>query len=258
MRFQTKIAFVTGSGAGIGRAVAERLASEGASVAVVDRDADSAKATADAIRDAGGTAEPFAADVRSPGDVEAAVAKVVDTFGGLDVLVNNAGVVRYGTVPDLSVDDWDLQIDTNLKGTFLTVKYAVPRMRERGGGVIVNLASAQAFASQPLVAAYSASKGAIVAMTRTLALDHADDGIRVNCVCPGSVETPMLRYGAELLGSDDPEQTMREWGRSHPIGRLIRPAEVATLIAFLASDDASAITGAAYPVDGGLLARLGV
>lgn len=174
------------------------------------------------------------------------------------MLVNNAGVVRYGTAPEFPVEDWDLVVGTNLKGAFLTVKHAVPLMRERGGGAIVNLASAQAFASQPLVAAYSASKGGIVAMTRTMALDHAADGIRVNCVCPGSVETPMLRYGAEVLDGGDPHQTMQAWGRLHPIGRLIQPEEVAALVAFLASDDAAAITGAPYLVDGGLLAELGV
>jgi NAD(P)-dependent dehydrogenase (short-subunit alcohol dehydrogenase family) len=122
----------------------------------------------------------------------------------------------------------------------------------------VNTASAQAFASQPLVAAYSASKGAIVAMTRTLALDHAVDGIRVNCICPGSVETPMLQYGAEYLVEGDSRATMEQWGRQHPIGRLIQPEEIAAVTAFLASDDAAAITGAPYLVDGGLLARLGV
>jgi NAD(P)-dependent dehydrogenase (short-subunit alcohol dehydrogenase family) len=142
---------------------------------------------------------------------------------------------------------------------FLAMKHAIPQMRARGGGSVINLASVQAFASQPNVAAYSASKGAIVAMTRTLALDHAADGIRVNCVCPGSVHTPMLRYGAEYFFDDrEPDATMDDWGRQHPIGRLIQPDDVAGLVAFLGSDEASAITGAPYLIDGGLLARLGV
>jgi NAD(P)-dependent dehydrogenase (short-subunit alcohol dehydrogenase family) len=255
VRFTGKVAVVTGAGAGIGAAVARRLAAEGARVAVFDRDPGAARATADA---AGGGAEAFEVDVSAPGSVRAGMAAVVERLGGIDVLVNVAGVVRYGEVPDFSEEDWELVVGTNLTGTFLTAKYAIPAMRARGGGAIVNFASAQAFASQPLVAAYSASKGAVVAMTRTLALDHAKDGIRVNCVCPGSVETPMLRYGAELLDERDPAETMREWGGKHPIGRLIQPEDVATVVAFLASDDAAVITGAPHLVDGGLLARLGV
>jgi NAD(P)-dependent dehydrogenase (short-subunit alcohol dehydrogenase family) len=257
-RFAGRVAVVTGGGVGIGRAIAMRLASEGAGVAVLDIDEAAAAGTARVIVDAGGRVEPFRVDVTSPEAVRTGIDAVLDAFGGIDVLVNNAGVVRYGTVPELSVDDWDLVIDTNLKGTFLTAKYAIPAMRARGGGAIVNTASAQAFASQPAVAAYSASKGAVVAMTRTLALDHAGDGIRVNCVCPGSVVTPMLRYGAEHLDDRDPEETMQDWGLQHPIGRLIQPDDVAALVAFLASDEAAAITGAPYLVDGGLLARLGV
>jgi NAD(P)-dependent dehydrogenase (short-subunit alcohol dehydrogenase family) len=257
-RFAGKVAVVTGAGAGIGRAVAHRLGSEGAAVAVIDRDNGSASDTADRLSRAGAEALPITADITVPAQVEAAFAQVAAELGGLDVLVNNAGVVRYGTVPEFSVEDWDLVMNTNVKGTFLTVKYAVPLMRLRGGGAIVNTASAQAYASQEMVAAYSASKGAIVAMTRTLALDHARDGIRVNCICPGSVETPMLRFGATYFEDGDPAVTMQRWGNLHPIGRLIQPGEVAALVAFLASDDASAITGAPYLVDGGLTAKLGV
>lgn len=257
-RFAGKVAVVTGAGVGIGRATALRLAEEGAEVVALDRDHDTAAETVEAIKAAGGSARPASCDITASDQVAATFARVADELGGLDVLINNAGVTRYGTVEEFSEEDWDLILDTNVKGTFLTVKHAVPLMRRRGGGAIVNAASTQAFASQPLVAAYSASKGAIVSMTRTLALDHAKDGIRVNCFCPGSVQTPMLRYGAEVLLDADPDQTMQEWGRLHPLGRLIQPEEVAALIAFLASDEAAAITGAPYLVDGGLLAKLGV
>jgi NAD(P)-dependent dehydrogenase (short-subunit alcohol dehydrogenase family) len=217
-RFGGKVAVVTGAGAGMGAAVARRLAAEGAAVAAFDRDVAAAGEVAKEIQAAGGTAEPLEVDIRRAAPVAAAVDAVVGSFGGIDVLVNVAGVVRYGEVPDFAEDDWDLVLDTNLKGTYLTAKYAIPAMRARGGGAIVNFASVQAFASQQLVAAYSASKGAVVALTRTLALDHAKDNIRANCVCPGSVETPMLRYGARQLDDRDPAEVMREWGALHPIG----------------------------------------
>jgi NAD(P)-dependent dehydrogenase (short-subunit alcohol dehydrogenase family) len=257
-RFGGKVAVVTGAGAGMGAAVARRLAAEGAAVAVFDRDAAGANDVAKAIRAEGGTAEPVEVDIRDSAAVAAAVGSAAGALGGVDVLVNAAGVVRYGEVPDFAEDDWDLVLDTNLKGTFLTAKYVIPLMRARGGGAIVNFASVQAFASQQLVAAYSASKGAIVALTRTLALDHAKDNIRANCVCPGSVETPMLRYGAQQLDDRDPAEVMKEWGALHPIGRLIQPEDVANLVAFLASEDAAVITGAPHIIDGGLVAKLGV
>lgn len=253
-RFDGRVAVVTGAGAGMGAAVARRLTAEGARVAVFDRDLAAAEATA---ADLDG-AEPFEVDIRVAARVRAAIEAVASRFGGIDSLINVAGVVRYGEVPDFDEDDWDLVIDTNLKGIFLTCKYAIPVMAAGGGGAIVNFASVQAFASQQLVAAYSASKGGVVALTRTLALDHAKDGVRVNCVCPGSVQTPMLHYGAERLDDRDPEETMRDWGALHPIGRLIQPDDVAGLVAFLVSDDAAVITGAPHLIDGGLLAKIGV
>jgi NAD(P)-dependent dehydrogenase (short-subunit alcohol dehydrogenase family) len=257
-RLKDKIALVTGAGAGIGAATAHALASAGADVAVVDRDLDAARSVADAIVRTGRRAAALRTDVRHAPDARDAVAACRDQLGGLDVLVSNAGVVRYGEVPDLSLEDWSLQLDTNLTGPFLMAHYAIPIIRERGGGAIVNLSSAQALASQPLVAAYAASKAGVIALTKTMAIDHGKDNIRVNCVLPGSVRTPMLREGLERFAPDDPDGEMAAWGRAHPIGRVLEPAEVANLIVFLAGDEASAITGGAFTADGGLSARLAI
>jgi NAD(P)-dependent dehydrogenase (short-subunit alcohol dehydrogenase family) len=255
MRFSGKVALVTGAAVGIGAATARAFAAEGAAVAAADLSPDGAQAIAGAIEGAGGRAIGVTADVGRGADAARAVAACVEAFGGLDVLVNNAGVVRYGELPDLSEEDWDLMLGTNLKGPFLMAKHAIPAMRERGGGAIVNLASIQAVVSQPLVAAYAASKGGVVSLTRTMAIDHAKDGIRVNCVLPGSVRTPMLRYGAGLFAPGDPEGAIEAWGHSHPIERVIEPEEVARVILFLASDDAAVVTGAPHFVDGGLAGR---
>jgi NAD(P)-dependent dehydrogenase (short-subunit alcohol dehydrogenase family) len=257
-RFEGKIALVTGGGRGIGEAASRRLAAEGAAVGVVDFDAGVAKAVAAGIREAGGTASAFQCDVRDIGSAEATVAAVVAEFGGLDVLVSNAGIQRYGTVETTTMQDWDDVIATNLKGPFLMARFAVAHIRQRGGGAIVNTASVQAFATQESVVAYSASKGGLVTMTKTMALDHAREQIRVNAIAPGSVRTPMLEWGATQFRPDDPESAIAEWGRNHPLGTVIDPADVASLIAFLASDEARAITGATYLVDAGLLAGLAV
>ena len=175
------------------------------------------------------------------------------------MLVNSAGVQRYGTVADTEESVWDEVLGVNLKGIYLASRYAIPEMRERGGGTIVNVSSVQAIASQRGVAAYTASKGGINALTRAMALDHAHENIRVNAVCPGSVDTPMLRWAADLFkGEDTVEATVEDWGRMHPLGRVARPEEVAEVICFLASPKASFVTGADYNVDGGLLAALGV
>jgi NAD(P)-dependent dehydrogenase (short-subunit alcohol dehydrogenase family) len=251
-----KAALVTGAGSGIGAAAARELAAQGARVAALDVDLAAAQAVADAIGAAGGEAAAFACDVRRANACEQAVAAVADRFAGLDIAVNSAGVIRYGRVDELSEEDWDFQIDTNLRGVFLIARHAIPLMRARGGGAIVNVASTQAFASQELVPAYTASKGAVVALTRTMALDHARDAIRVNAVAPGSVDTAMLRYAADVFSPTDPSAAIEGWGASHPIGRVIRPEEVARVIAFLAGDAASAVTGATYLVDGGATAKL--
>jgi meso-butanediol dehydrogenase/(S,S)-butanediol dehydrogenase/diacetyl reductase len=253
-RFTGKAGIVTGAGMGIGAAVATALAAEGAAVAVLDRDKAAAERVSAEINAAGGRAIAVTGSVADAADAERAVQAATQSFGGLDFLVNNAGVVIYGEVPDYREQDWDTVVDTNLKGQFLMSKYAIPRLRERGGGAIVNLASVQALASQREVASYAASKGGVVSLTKSLALDHARDRIRVNCVLPGSVRTPMLRHAAELAPGD-PEQTIEAWGRIHPRGTVIEPVEIAAVVLFLLSADASAMTGAAVVADAGLTAQ---
>ncbi len=257
--FSGRVAVVAGGALGIGRAAARKLAAEGASVVICsDREEQVEDATAE-LREENLEIRGVRADVTSSADMKGLMDFATQTYGGVDVLVNSAGVQRYGTVVETEEEVWDEVLGVNLKGIYLASRYAIPKMRARGGGAIVNLSSVQAFASQKGVAAYTASKGGINALTRAMALDHAEENVRVNAVCPASVDTPMLRWSANLFkGEKSVEETVREWGRMHPVGRVARPEEVAEVIAFLAGPGASFVTGGEYRVDGGMLAALGV
>ncbi|MFC9977316.1 SDR family NAD(P)-dependent oxidoreductase [Spirillospora sp. NPDC127200] len=254
--FEGKVAVVTGGSLGIGRAVVERLAADGAEVVFCGVEDDAVRAAEQESRERGHRVTGVVADVTDAAAMRDLVALAVERHGGLDSLVTCAGVQRYGTVEDTSEELWDEVLSVNLKGVFLACKAAVPALRARGGGTIVTVSSVQAFASQQGVAAYTASKAAINGLTRAIALDHAADGVRANVVCPGSVDTPMLRWAADLFRGGTPrEEQIAEWGRAHPLGRVARAAEVAEVVAFLAGPRSSFVTGAEHRVDGGLLAR---
>ena len=247
-----KVAVVTGGGAGIGRAAAIALADAGATTVVADVDPHAAEAVASEIAAQRGSAIGLAVDVSRASDVARMEAAAVAMFGGVDLLYNNAAIQIYGSVTELDESEWDRLFAVNVKGIYLCSRACIPHMRSRGGGAIVNAASIQGIATQKRVAAYAASKGAVISLTRAMALDHASDNIRVNCICPGSVDTPMLRRNAAAQG--DAETVLAQFGSVHPIGRIAQPAEIARLIVFLMSDEASFITGASYVIDGGLTA----
>ena len=251
-----KVAFVTGAASGIGAASARLFAEAGAAVAVCDIDREGGARVAREITASGGRATAYACDIASSADLQTAVTATLLEWGRLDAVAACAGLARHGTVPEFSEADWDLVLDTNLKGLFFTAKHTIPALTASGGGSIVTLSSVNAVASARMIPAYAASKGGIASMTRTLALDHAADGIRVNCVLPGSVDTNLLRAAATRRFPDDPQAAIDEWGRKHPLGRVLTPEEVGHAIVFLSSPAASGITGASLTVDGGLTAQL--
>lgn len=254
-----RVALVTGGSRGIGRGAVLELARQGASVAVHGQDPAFAAATVALVESFGGRSIAVTGNASSSEEMEAVVAATVAEFGRLDTLVTSAGIQRYGDAVDTTRMLWDEVFDVNVTGVFLAAHFALPHLRQSGAGAIVIVSSVQGTATQNDVVAYTASKGALHAMTRALAVDEARHGVRVNSVSPGSVDTPMLRAAAALWSGGDEdavEATIAQWGTAHALGRVGTEAEVGAAIAFLASPRASFITGTDLRVDGGLLSRL--
>ena len=249
MRLANKVGLITGGTSGIGEATALLFAKEGASVAVSGRNEKRGHAVVAQILQAGGKAIFLRTDVRKAEECRRAVDETVRAFGKLDVLFNNAGVFYPHTTLDCSEEEWDLQMDINLKGTFLMSKFALPGMIRQGSGVIVNNSSGWGIVGGDAAVAYCASKGGVVLLTKAMAIDHGRQGIRVNCICPGDVDTPMLPEDARARGL--------KWSdylagcANRPLGRIGTADEIAKAVLFLASDDSSFMTGAALVVDGG-------
>jgi NAD(P)-dependent dehydrogenase (short-subunit alcohol dehydrogenase family) len=255
----TRVSVVTGGAAGIGLATVERLAGDGDVVVALDRDSEKLAELERRGQEAGWTIVPMTLDVASDEAVERCAAELAERFESIDTLVCAAGIQRYGTVEETSMALFDEVVGVNFRAVFAVCHWLMPLLRAEGGGSVVVVSSVQAYATQTRVAAYSATKGALLSLVKAMAVDHAADGVRVNAVCPASVDTPMLRWAADKFGGGRPnDEIVAEWGRTHPIGRVARPSEVADAIAYLASPQASFITGADLRVDGGVISSLGV
>jgi len=245
VRLGNKVAIITGGGSGIGRGIAAAFAREGAKVVIAGRDSRKLETTAGEIGSAC-LAQP--ADVSNPDDVQKLVSKALEKFGGIHILVNNAALLLPGTAESLTEEEWDQTFNVNVRGLWLLSRTVLPHLRANGGGSIINIGSVLSLVAARSRVAYAASKGAVLAMTRAMALDHAPEKIRVNCICPGIVETEMVaRFNMD-------ENARRQRVAMHPLGRFGNPEDIAQAAIFLASNESSWITGAAFPVDGGYTA----
>ncbi|OYD23288.1 SDR family NAD(P)-dependent oxidoreductase [Oceanimonas baumannii] len=251
-RFDSQVVLVTGGASGIGRASALAFAAEGARVVVVDMNQELGEETAAQIRHQGSEAVFIEANVSKAIECQNVMQRTLETFGRLDVLFNNAGITRRADVVNTTEQEWDAVMNTNVKSIFLMCKYAVPIMRAQGGGAIVNTASGWGILAGKDAVSYCASKGAVVLLTKAMAIDHGPQKIRVNCVCPGDTDTNMLRDEALQLGQA--EMALVEAGIDRPLKRVGTPEDIARAVLFLASDQASFVTGSALIVDGGGLA----
>jgi NAD(P)-dependent dehydrogenase (short-subunit alcohol dehydrogenase family) len=249
VRLEQKVALITGAGSGIGQASALMFAKEGARVVAIDLNGRGLAETQAKAEAAGGSCYPLVVDVSSEAQVQAAIAHVAETLGSIDILFNNAGISVLKPITETTEEDWDRILGVNLKGVFFGCKHAIPWMVNQGKGVIINTASELAIVAQPLYGAYCASKGGVLAMTRALSLEWASKGVRINSLCPGPIQTPMLQAEFDLAA--DPVAGKQSCVDSIPLGRLGRPEEIAKVAVFLASDDAAFMHGASITVDGG-------
>lgn len=254
-RFSERAVLVTGSGGDIGRSIAMQFAAEGAAVGVVDVDSTRISATLDAIHARGGRAVGLEADVSATHEVDSVIDTAVREFGRLDVLCNNAGILPLGSVEMTEEGDWDRCFAINAKGPFLCSKAALPHLLNSASGAIVNIASIGGLVGVVGMAAYSASKGALISLTRSMALETAGKGIRVNAICPGTVLTSVIREMAQARGDGDGDRGIALMTEKYPVGRLAAPEEIAKVAVFLASDDASFMTGSIVTADGGMTAQ---
>jgi len=249
MRLEGKVALITGGTSGIGSATAERFAGEGAAVAITGRNAERGEKVVEAIVANGGEALFMRSDVRLAKDCRQAVEQTLERFGKIDVLFNNAGVFHPRTIPECTEEEWDETIDSSLKGAFLMSKYVLPSMIEHGSGSIIHTSSGWGILGGDKAAAYCAAKGGLIVMAKAMAIDHGPSGIRVNCVCPGDVLTPMLPDDAEKRGIAWEDYAAGAADR--PLGRIGTVGDIADAVLFLASDESSFVTGEALVVDGG-------
>jgi NAD(P)-dependent dehydrogenase (short-subunit alcohol dehydrogenase family) len=252
MMLKNKVALITGGSSGIGMAIAERFLKEGAKVVIAGRSKERCDAAQKQLENIAAAVFSATGDVSKWDDVQEMVEKTVERFGRIDILINNAGIYLEKRIEETTEDEWDQVININLKGVFLCSKAVYPHFKTQGSGTIVNMSSDSGISGNPSEAAYCASKGGVTNLTRAMALDYAKENIRVNAICPAVINTPMLQKEVDM--QEDKEAYLKEMDELHPIGRVGRPEEVAFAVLMVASDEASFITGANIPVDGGFTA----